>query len=130
MADCSGGRGVLFDPILLSSFIRAVGIIIQASAPSALDLREMTKEYWDVLLSMRNVANDPAITESILFGMLVILEVTEPRTAAENFPKQVIETQAWAAGTFLFVMGAKCRSVSSVGGREDEDVGGWDFVEV
>jgi len=98
VTDCSGGRGVLFEPILLSSFIRAVGIIIQASAPSALDLREMTKEYWDVLLSMRNVANDPAITESILFGMLVILEITEPRQAAENFPKQVVETQAWAAG--------------------------------
>jgi hypothetical protein len=107
VADCSGGRGVLFDPILLSSFIRAVGIIIQASAPSALDLREMTKEYWDALLSMRNVANDPAITESILFGTLVVLEVTEPRAAAENFPKQVIETQAWAAGTFLCVIGAK-----------------------
>lgn len=87
--------------MLLSSFIRAVGIIIQASAPSALDLREMTKEYWDVLLTMRNVANDPAIMESILFGMLVILEITEPRQAAEYFPKQVVETQAWAAGTFF-----------------------------
>jgi hypothetical protein len=106
VTDCSGGRGVLFDPILLSSLIRAVGIIIQASAPSALDLREMTKEYWDVLLSMRNVGNDPAITESILFGMLVILEVTEPRTAAENFPKQVIETQAWAAGTISLCDGS------------------------
>ena len=72
----------------------------------------------------------PAITESILFGMLVILEITEPRAAAENFPKQVIETQAWAAGTFLCLIGVNCRFVSGVGGREDEDVGGWDFVEV
>jgi hypothetical protein len=30
--------------------------------------------------------------------MLAILEITEPRVAAENFPKQVVETQAWAAG--------------------------------
>ena len=86
---------------MLSSFIRAVGIILQASAPSALDLREMTKEYWDVLLSMRNVSQDPAIVESILFGTLVILEITEPRQAAEYFPKQVVETQAWAASISL-----------------------------
>lgn len=98
LAKSSSGRGILLDPILLSSFIRAVGIIIQASAPSAMDLREMTKEYWDVLLAMRNAASDPAVLEAILFGMLVILEITEPRQAAEGFPKQVVETQAWAAG--------------------------------
>jgi hypothetical protein len=58
----------------------------------------MIKEYWDVLLSIRNVSSDPSVVESILFGILVVLEITEARTAAEYFPKQVIETQAWAAG--------------------------------
>jgi telomere length regulation protein len=87
----------------LSTFVRTVGIILHASAPSALDLREMTREYWDLLLAMRNSASDPAVLEAILFGMLVILEITEPRDAAENFPKQVVETQAWTAGTSPFL---------------------------
>lgn len=98
--DYDSGRSVHFEPILLSTFIRTIGIIIHASAPSALDLRQMSKEYWDLLLSMRNVSTDPSVTESILFGMLVILEITDPRHAAENFPKHVVETQAWAAGCF------------------------------
>jgi hypothetical protein len=56
----------------------------------------MTREYWDLLLSLRSTSTDPSVVEAIAFGMLVILEITEPRHAAENFPKQVVETQAWA----------------------------------
>ena len=60
----------------------------------------MTREYWDFLLSLRSVSNDPSVIESILFGLLVILEITEPRPAAENFPKQVVETQSWTSELF------------------------------
>lgn len=90
---------------MLSTFTRTVGIILHASAPSALDLREMTKEYWDFLLSLRRACADPAVAESILFGMLVILEINEPRYVAEHFPKQVVETQAWAAGCLALIVG-------------------------
>jgi telomere length regulation protein len=86
------------EAVLCSTFVRTVGVILHASAPSALDLREMTREYWDLLLSMRNSSSDPAVLESVLFGLLVILEITEARTAAEHFPKHVVETQAWTAG--------------------------------
>jgi len=99
-ADFSGARGIHFEPILLSTFTRTVGIILYASAPSALDLRQMTREFWDFLLSLRSVSNDPSVTESILFGLLVILEITDPRPAAENFPKQVVETQSWTSEIF------------------------------
>src|SRR5947207_13034702 len=61
----------------------------------------MTKEYWDFLLSMRSASTDPSVTEAIIFGMLVILEITDARHAAEHFPKHVVETQAWAAGRSL-----------------------------
>ena len=64
----------------------------------------MTKEYWDFLLSLRRACADPAVAESILFGMLVILEINEPRYVAERFPKQVIETQAWAAGYLVLIV--------------------------
>jgi telomere length regulation protein len=103
----SGGRGVHFEPLVLSTFIRTVGVIVYASAPSALDLRQMCKEYWDLLLSLRSASIDPSVAEAILFGMLVVLEITEPRVAAENFPKQVVETQAWAAGTAPFCIDLK-----------------------
>ena len=89
----------------MSTFIRTVGIIIHASAPSALDLRQMTKEYWDFLLSMRSASTDPSVTEAILFGMLTILEITDARHAAEHFPKHVVETQAWAAGRSVLKLG-------------------------
>jgi len=98
VANHSGGRGVIFEPIVLETFIRTIGIVLHASAPSALDLIQMSREYWDLLLVLRSSSGDPAVAEAILFGMLAILEVTDPRVAAENFPKQVIETQAWAAG--------------------------------
>jgi len=59
----------------------------------------MTKEYWDLLLAMQNASSDPAILEAVLFSLLVILEITGSREAAEYFPKHVVETQAWTAGT-------------------------------
>jgi len=64
----------------------------------------MTREYWDLLLSLCSASCDPSVFEAILFGMLTILEITEPRVAAENFPKQVVETQAWAAGISLITL--------------------------
>ena len=101
---------MLFEPILLSTFIRTAGIVLHASAPSALDLRQMSKEYWDLLLSLRSASTDPSITEAILFGLLTVLEIMEPRHAAEYFPKQVVETQAWAAGALAFY-DIDCRDV-------------------
>lgn len=101
VSDSSGGRGVHSEPIILSAFVRTVGVILLASAPSALDLKQMTREFWDLLLALRSATIDPAVNDAILFGMLAILEITEPRVAAENYPKQVVETQAWAAGTVL-----------------------------
>ena len=103
-SDCSGGKDILFEPVLLSTFVRTIGIIIHASAPSALDLREMIREYWEFLFSIRKATIDPSVCEAILFGMLVILEITEPRQAAEYFPKQVVETQTWAAGTGVHLL--------------------------
>ena len=94
-------RNTLFEPLVLSTFIRTVGIIIHAAAPSAINLREMTREYWDFLLSVRNVSDDPSVTEAVLFGILLILEITEARHAAEHFPKQVVATQTWVAGPLL-----------------------------
>ena len=111
----SGGRGVHFEPIVLSTFIRTVGVIVHASAPSALDLRQMSKEYWDLLLSLRSASIDPSVAEAILFGMLIILEINEPRHAAEYFPKQVVETQAWAAGTPPLRTLSKCRIIPRIG---------------
>lgn len=111
----SSGRGVHFEPILLTTFIRTVGIILFASAPSALDLREMTKEYWDLLLSLRSASTDPSVTEAILFGILIILEITDPRYAAENFPKHVVESQSWAAGLFFIQIAVDRRSISKNG---------------
>lgn len=101
---------------LCSTFVRTVGVILHASAPSALDLREMTREYWDLLLSMRNSSSDPAVLESVLFGLLVILEITEARTAAEYFPKYVVETQAWTAGTSQPDLPSGCADLRFVSG--------------
>ena len=95
--NASGARGLIFQPLLMSTFIRTVAIILHAAAPSALDLTDMTKEYWDFLLSVRTLSNDPSVMESILFGILIILEITDPRRAAENFPKHVVGTQTWVA---------------------------------
>jgi len=86
----------------------------------------MTKEYWDLLLAMRKTSSDPAILEAILFGLLVILEITEPREAAEYFPKHVVETQAWTAGTVPQMIMVDRRFISESGRGKDEDDGGRD----
>ena len=64
----------------------------------------------------------------ILFGMLVILEITDPRHAAEHFPKYVVETQAWAAGLSLLRQ-VNGRHVSANGRRQGKDVGRWNIIE-
>jgi telomere length regulation protein len=62
----------------------------------------MTREYWDLLLSVRGLASkDKQVLNAVLFGFLMILETNEnkERVATEQ-GKELMETQAWVKMVF------------------------------
>lgn len=87
---------------LLPPFLQTLSLLLNASGPNTLALPQMTREYWDLLLSVRGRAGkDKNVLNAVLFGFLMILETNEnkERLATEQ-GKELMETQAWVKMVF------------------------------
>ncbi|KAG9188639.1 hypothetical protein G6011_07344 [Alternaria panax] len=87
---------------LLPPFLQTLSLLLNASGPNTLALPQMTREYWDLLLSVRGLAGkDKNILNAVLFGFLMLLETNEnkERVATEQ-GKELMETQAWVRMVF------------------------------
>ncbi|KAB2106324.1 hypothetical protein AG0111_0g5032 [Alternaria gaisen] len=87
---------------LLPPFLQTLSLLLNASGPNTLALPQMTREYWDLLLSVRGLASkDKNILNAVLFGFLMLLETNEnkERVATEQ-GKELMETQAWVRSAF------------------------------
>ena len=107
---------VVFQPYLLTLFIKTLSLLIHASGPSTLSLPQMTSEFWDLLLSLRSQSvGDITVMEALLFAFLTILEINEDkRRLVEAHGRQMLETQEWIEGVFS--------RVGAGGSEEDEKV--------
>lgn len=102
---------------LLPPFLQTLSLLLHASGPNTLALPQLTREYWDLLLSVRGLASkDKSILNAVLFGFLMLLETNEnkERVATEH-GKELLETQAWVKMVFEGL---------GKGGEEDERVRG------
>ncbi|KAH7087108.1 telomere length regulation protein-domain-containing protein [Paraphoma chrysanthemicola] len=104
-------------PHLLPPFLQTLSLLLNASGPNALALAQMTREYWDLLLSVRGLAaKDKLVLNAVLFGFLMVLETNENKErVATELGKELLETQAWVQMVFK-ELGA--------GSEEDERVRG------
>lgn len=87
---------------LLPVFLQTLSLILNASGPNTLALPQMTREYWDLLLSIRGLASrDKQVLYAVLFGLLMLLDTNEnkERLATEQ-GKELMETQAWVKMVF------------------------------
>lgn len=87
---------------LLPPFLQTLSILLSASGPNTLALPQMTREYWDLLLSVRGLAaKDKNVLNAVLFGFLMILETNENKERVANEQgKELMETQAWVKMVF------------------------------
>ena len=97
-----GGRNVVFESFLLSSLLKTLSLLLHASGQNTLQLAQMTREYWDLLLAVRgNAVGDKVVGEAVLFGFLSILEINEDkRRLAEQHSREMLETQRWVENYF------------------------------
>ncbi|KAK4162551.1 telomere length regulation protein-domain-containing protein [Cladorrhinum sp. PSN259] len=112
-------RGIMFQPYLLSLYLKTLAILIHASGPSTLSLPQMTAEFWRLLLhtSIRAQAvGDLPVTRAILFGFVSLLDVNEDRMrdVCMEMGREVIEAQEWTAGVFAGLRGG------DEGGEEEQ----------
>jgi telomere length regulation protein len=98
-------RGIVFQPFLLTLFIKTLALLLHAAGPSTLSLPDMTAELWELLLrsSVRaHATGDLGVTHAVLFALLTLLEVNgdRMRDVCQGMPREVIETQDWVAQIF------------------------------
>jgi len=95
-------RNVHFQPMLLTTFLKTLALLLHASGPGTLSLPQLTAEFWDLLLSVRGPAGEHvAVLEAVLFALLTLLEVNEDqRRLAEEHARPLVETQEWAQMIF------------------------------
>ncbi|KAF2270643.1 hypothetical protein CC78DRAFT_611526 [Lojkania enalia] len=87
---------------LLPPFLHTLALLLHASGPNTLSLPQMTREFWELLLSVRGVAsNDKGVLSALLFALLMLLEANEDkeRLATEQ-GRELLETQEWVRMVF------------------------------
>lgn len=94
-------RRVLFDPSLLSLYLKTLAVILHAAGPGALALPDMTAELWRLLLSssvQAHCAGDVLVTHAVLFALMALLDVNENRVRelCRDLPREVVQTRDWA----------------------------------
>lgn len=112
----SSSSNVIFQPYLLSLFVKTLSLLLHSSGPNNLSLPQMTSEFWDLLLNLRTQSvGDIVVMEGLLFSFMTILELNEDkRQLVEAHGRQMLETQEWVEGVF--------GRVGSGGSEEDERV--------
>lgn len=98
-------RGIIFQPFLLSLYLKTLALLLHAAGPSTLALPDMTTELWGILLgsSVRaHAVGDLGITHAVLFALLTMLEVNgdRMRDICQTMSREVIETQEWVVQVF------------------------------
>lgn len=98
-------RSPFATPVLLTTFLKTISILLHASGPSTTGLADITFTFWDVLHSLRVASlSDISILEAILFGLLTLLEVNcewgNVARLAQEEPKRLAETQHWVQMVF------------------------------
>lgn len=98
-------RGIVFQPYLLSLYLKTLALLLHAAGPSTLALPDMTNELWGLLLgsSVRaHAVGDMGVTHAVLFALLTMLEVNDNRMRdiCQTMSREVIETQEWVAQVF------------------------------
>lgn len=94
-------RRVLFDPSLLSLYLKTLAVVLHATGPSALALPDMTTELWKLLLSssvQSHCVGDMLVTHAVLFAVMALLDVNENRIRelCRDLPREVVQTRDWA----------------------------------
>lgn len=88
----SGGISVgHYTPILIGHFIRSISLILHSAYPVAADITDMAKEYLDLVVPiLQNLAEDQLqITESIVTGLMVVLDVVDDVFIVTHFEHQM-----------------------------------------
>lgn len=98
----SSRSNVVFQPFLLTLYVKTLALLLHSSGPSTLALPQMTSEFWDLLLGLRTQSiGDISVIEAMLFAFLTILDMNEDkrRLVTEN-GRQMLETQEWVETLF------------------------------
>lgn len=120
----ASSRGVLFQPELLSLYLRTLGLLLHAAGPSTLALPQMTAELWDLVLGTRGpsvssaagagaraktgtgpggeAGTETSVRRALLFALVTLLDVNEAdmRGLCERHGREVVETTEWVAAVF------------------------------
>jgi telomere length regulation protein len=118
------GSGSLWasTPFLLVTFVKTLALLFHAAGPATLALRQLSADFWELLLSLRvRAVGHVSVLEALLFGMLTVMEVNGDKQAiAQEHSKQLIETQQWA--DMIFERTGEGRLVQQEGQGEEAKV--------
>ncbi|KAK8049665.1 telomere length regulation protein [Apiospora phragmitis] len=96
-------RGILFEPSLLTLYLKTLALLLHAAGPSTLALPQMTAEFWDLLLGVRtHCVGEVGVSGAVLFGLMALLDVNEndTRGLCQHHGHEVVESVEWVSGVF------------------------------
>ncbi len=112
-----------YSTVLMAHFINTLAIILHASYPSCLELRDMSGELIRIVLSLKSLSfteegedggsTEPIILDSLLTSILVILDIMDSQFIIQTWPHELIELQSWLEQIWSDIIDAKTRGVAA-----------------
>ncbi|ERT02162.1 hypothetical protein HMPREF1624_00460 [Sporothrix schenckii ATCC 58251] len=120
-------RRVLFDPSLLSLYLKTLAVILHAAGPGLLALPDMTAELWRLLLSssvQAHCAGDVLVTHAVLFALMALLDVNEHRVRelCRDLPREVVQTRDWALQVLDDIRSSGSGGTDSSGSSQESEI--------
>lgn len=104
-----------FSPIFIAHYIKTLSLLLHAAYPSSTQLKDMIKEFLLLCCTViRKVTlEEVQVIESILTGILLILELIDAEFLVLNFNDEVVLVYNWLTVTWEGIIDNKIKSLAA-----------------
>ncbi|KGR03236.1 telomere length regulation protein [Candida albicans P57072] len=104
-----------YSPVYIGHYIKTLALLIHCAYPSSIQLNDMVKEF--LILScniLRKISLEATpVVESIVTGVLIVCEVSNPEFLVTNHNDEIVFIQNWLSVSWELLVDDKLKSVAA-----------------
>lgn len=104
-----------YSPLLISHYLRTLGLILHAAYPIAVDFKDMVREMLIIIAStFPQVQLDHLpLVESLFTSILLVLDTSDPELLVVTFPNELSVIEMWASTVWEQIIDERVKSLGA-----------------
>ncbi|KAI5956008.1 TEL2 [Candida theae] len=102
-----------YSPIFIAHYIKTLSLLLQVAYPSSTQLKDMIKEFLLLSCTIIRKVEELKIVESIITGVLLILELIDAEFLVLNFNNEIMLIYNWLTSTWEEIIDNKIKSLAA-----------------